>query len=284
MLNLESRVELGVDEVLSQNRAMKKQVQNLMETFARAISAEVLARQNATVEKEILQASETLLQPNFECVSTKDLRLLFHIIDEVCLEGQLARAYESVAHSPLQFRLSKRMTSTGGMTTVKRLGISGCGKETTFEIAIGTTPLFQSFGKAQNAKVSGVACTNRLQALQKIMEHEMIHLAEFLCWNDSNCSRARFRKIVRNRFGHLESTHQLHNHRTNAAIEQGIRPGDWVSFAQGPQKLCGRVNRITKRASVLVRDSKGRLYSDGERYTTYYVPVVQLKKIENAAS
>jgi hypothetical protein len=36
----------------------------------------------------------------------------------------------------------------------------------------------------------------------------------------------------------------------------------------------GLVNRITKRATVLVEDAEGQKYSDGLRYKTYYVPIV----------
>jgi hypothetical protein len=42
------------------------------------------------------------------------------------------------------------------------------------------------------------------------------------------------------------------------------------------RRLTGRVNRITKRATVLVEDSEGQKYSDGLRYKTYYVPIADL--------
>ena len=51
-----------------------------------------------------------------------------------------------------------------------------------FEIAIGTTPLFHTFRENQPSFVGGRKCHNRLDALQRIMEHEMIHLTEMLIW------------------------------------------------------------------------------------------------------
>jgi hypothetical protein len=41
--------------------------------------------------------------------------------------------------------------------------------------------------------------------------------------------------------------------------------------------LTGRVNQITKRASVLVEDGDGVRYSDGLWYRKYYVPIAGLK-------
>jgi hypothetical protein len=41
--------------------------------------------------------------------------------------------------------------------------------------------------------------------------------------------------------------------------------------------LTGRVNRLTKRATVLVEAPEGESFSDGHRYRKYYVPIVHLR-------
>ena len=56
-----------------------------------------------------------------------------------------------------------------------------------------------------------------------------------------------------------------------------------VEFAFEGRWLTGRVNRITKRATVLVADPKGALYSSGERYLVYYVGIRSLR-LAGAAS
>ena len=53
----------------------------------------------------------------------------------------------------------------------------------------------------------------------------------------------------------------------------GVVVGSQVAFTMDGQRLVGRVNRITKRATVLVSDPGGQPYSDGSRYTKYYVPL-----------
>jgi hypothetical protein len=42
----------------------------------------------------------------------------------------------------------------------------------------------------------------------------------------------------------------------------------------------GVVNRINKRATVLVEDRKGARYSDGKHYAKFYVPVQMLEAVE----
>ncbi len=241
-----------------------------------------VADRTSTVGRFLMQSSGQLGEANFKSIGCNDLKLLFHFTDEVYLGGRLDRAYREITGEPLEFRLSKRMITTGGTTTMFRVRQEQgdrLARGAKFEIAIATTPLFQTFGDEGSALVSGVTCRNRLEALQRVMEHEMIHLAEFVCWDDSNCHQQRFRSIVHRCFGHRESTHQLLNHRSNAKLLKGISVGDQVAFQNGPVLLRGRVNRITKRASVLVPDKRGRRFNDGERYATYYVPIPLLKKV-----
>ena len=40
----------------------------------------------------------------------------------------------------------------------------------------------------------------------------------------------------------------------------------------------GHVNRITKRATVLVENQQGEHFTDGKRYETYYIPLQHLAR------
>ena len=147
-----------------------------------------------------------------------------------------------------------------------------------FEIAIATTPLFATFSDEPTAVVSGIICHDRLEALQRIMEHEMVHLVEMLLWNDSNCSAQPFKGVVNRFFGHTESNHRLMTPSDLAKKRLGISPGDWVTFKIDGRKLKGHVNRITKRATILVPDAGGAVYDDGRTYQKYYVPLHSLRR------
>jgi hypothetical protein len=61
--------------------------------------------------------------------------------------------------------------------------------------------------------------------------------------------------------------------RGERAANAGIRTGTRVRFLFEGRGVEGRVNRITSRATVLVEDAEGQLFSDGRRYKTYYVPL-----------
>ena len=252
----------------------KTKLKNIVEN--RQFSRPGRERIQASISKYMLTNSCTISSSNFSKISGSDLGLLFHITDEYFFDGNINRLCEQQAHRPLSFRLSTRMTSAGGMTTMQFSHRRNAKHE--FEIAIATTPLFATFKDEPTAIVSGLECRNRLQALQRIMEHEMIHLVEMLLWNDSNCAAKPFKRIVRRFFGHTESNHQLLTPRDLAKKRLGISQGDLVSFSSHGKSLTGHVNRITKRATVLVASNKGSMYDDGHKYVKYYVPLNRLKR------
>ena len=235
---------------------------------------QVLSR---TAYDYVLSNSHHITNPEFKTISPADLGLLFQVTDELYFDGLVGKLCERVAIRPLSFRLSTRMTSTGGMTTMQH-PVRSPERHLQFEIAIATTPLFESFGGSEKASVGGVPCNDRLQALQRIMEHEMVHLVELLLTRDSNCSAAPFKRVVSNFFGHTQSNHRLMTPSDTARTRLGIGPGDRVRFDRGQHTLDGILQRVTKRATVLVPDSKGTQYDDGQRYVKYYVPLTQLRR------
>ena len=99
-----------------------------------------------------------------------------------------------------------------------------------------------------------------------------------LLWQASCCAAPRFRGIAGRFFGHTESTHQLITPDERAREKFGIRPGDRVKFVMEGSRYVGIVNRVTKRATVLVEDARGVRYSDGRRYAKFYVPVGMLER------
>ena len=224
------------------------------------------------IQQDLLAHSRSMREPGFRAIHPRDLEFLFAAYDDRFFSG-LCRG--ALAGRSIQFRLSERMTRAGGKTSRYRLP-SG---EVSFEIAIAISMLFDGFASGDRpTAVCGLECTTRLDALQRIFEHELVHLAEQLCWESSDCAAPRFQDIAKRFFLHRAHTHQLVTRRERAE-NSGIRVGSRVAFQFEGRRLTGRVNRITKRVTVLVEHPEGLPYSDGFRYKTYYVPITHLKVV-----
>jgi hypothetical protein len=228
------------------------------------------------IQQDVLAHSRYLREPDFTAIHPHDLQFLFGAYDERFFAGLCLRSLEE---RRLNFRLSPRMTRAGGKTSRYT---SGTG-EVSYEISIASSILFDGFRKMDRCvRVCGLECENRLEALQRIFEHEMVHLTELLCWGKSDCAAPRFQDIAARFFLHRAHTHELVTRRERAA-HSGIRVGALVTFTFEGLQLSGRVNRIIKRATVLVNAADGVAYSDGFRYRTYYVPIAQLKPVAHGA-
>lgn len=234
------------------------------------LSEEVIHDHVRRIRDGLLARSACVREDDFRAIHPGDLKFLFDSYDECFFSKRCAQTLDG---SKLHFRLSPRMTRAGGKTTrfTSRTG------EHRYEIAIASSMLFDGFSKEdRRVTVCGIECVTRLEALQRIFEHEVVHLIELLCWDRSDCSAARFQDIAARFFQHRAHTHNLITRRERAA-ESGIRVGSRVTFNFEGQRLTGRVNRVTKRATVLVEDPEGQSYSNGLRYKTYYVPIAMLR-------
>jgi hypothetical protein len=232
-----------------------------------------------TIARSVLEQSSVMDGENFRKISRQDLERMAEAYDQVFFEGlclPLARAHG------MSFRLSSRMSRAGGKTTRQTFrGTSTRAPTVRYEIALSTSLLFQSFRKpGDRTRVCGLWCHNRLAAMQRIVEHELIHLCEMLVWIHSDCAASRFQSIAHHMFGHTEHRHELITQQERAARDFNIRLGKRVTFRINNKNLVGIVNRITSRATVLVPDPKGPRYSDGAHYAKYYVPLDQLRPVD----
>ncbi|AMV34612.1 hypothetical protein VN12_20980 [Pirellula sp. SH-Sr6A] len=230
------------------------------------------------IADRILSRSKVMKTRNFHAVSRSDLESMAWLYDESFLGGIALPLAESYG---LSFRLSSRMTRAGGKTTRTTFPpTAGKPGRTHYEIALSTSLLFQSFrAPGDTIRVCGFECQDRLTAMQRVVEHELIHLCEMLVWIQSDCAAGRFQSIAKSLFAHTEHRHELITQQERAAKEFNIRPGTRVAFRHEGKTLVGLVNRITRRATILVEDSRGQRFSDGRRYVKYYVPIQQLRPI-----
>ena len=242
------------------------------------VEAAERAHTNQEIIKRLLHESANIRESGFRVISGTDMRCLFDCYDELYFDDQLNLALQK---TPLGFRVSSRMIQAGGKTSFWRKNRNSPIQR--FEIAISATLLSQTFTDGQRGRsirVTGLKCHTRLDALMRVMEHELVHLAELLAWNSSSCSQDRFQAIAWRVFGHTDYRHALITPRERAA-EMGVSPGAHVRFERRGQTLQGIVNRVTRRATVLVPADGGDRFSDGNTYHKYYVPVAKLEPIDD---
>jgi hypothetical protein len=230
----------------------------------------------------MLDQSAQFRTPDFTVIGTDDLERMFDLYDREFFRGLLGEMLMEDRAHPMAFRLSRRLTRAAGQTMrqVRRHPVANrVAERVDYEISVSTTLLFSTFQNVEREViVGGLVCRDRLEALQRIFEHELLHLAEFLGWGRSSCSAENFHFLSRRIFAHEGVSHDLVTPREQAAVAFDVRVGDQVRFELDGQVYRGRVNRITRRATVLVESLRGELFSDGRRYLTFYVPVPLLSK------
>lgn len=246
------------------------------EVALRTFPKESILKWQREIHEQTLQLSRSIDRPNFTKVSKADVARMIRMYDDRFFGGRILPVAEAEG---LTFGLSSRMTRIAGKLVTQYPEGTHEGLRS-FELVLSSTLLFQTFEDVDRpVEVTGRLCKDRLEAMQRIAEHEFVHLIEMLIWNDGNCSEARFQSIAKRYFAHTDYQHDLITQKERAAVKFDIRVGDHVRFGHEGRYLYGRVNRITKRATILVPNDSGEKFSDGKRYVRFYVPLERLQKV-----
>src|SRR5712691_1447121 len=141
---------------------MSPELRRLVETTL--ILTPELEDRSQVIFETVLNSSPYIDQPNFTALCDEDLSQLFAQYDQRFFGGACQRTLHAMG-SPLDFRVSPRMTRAGGKTTrmVPRVA-RGLSPVPRFEIAVSSTLLFQTFADVDRPiKVTGLMCFNRLE-------------------------------------------------------------------------------------------------------------------------
>ncbi len=238
-------------------------------------SSREAARKREAVRRAFISASKNVDSGVITRMADTDLRILFEIYDAEFLE----RYFEKNFAASITFSLSARMSKSAGKTIYPKNLKSLKPDQEKYELRMGINLFFKYDQLSRDKKVNGLHTRDSLEAFQLVFEHELCHLIELHLFRESNCMRERYKSIAFNLFGHTESYHQLPTSREIAEEKFDLRIGDRVVFVCEMGKLEGVIQRINKRATVMVPDKKGD-YRDqqGHRYTKWYVPLPLLKK------
>lgn len=237
-------------------------------------SAEEITKRRAQVGKGLLDISATIDSPDFSTISVADLEILLNLYDQIFMKGWVKQNLPG----RLQFSISRQMTKTAGKTICKRKATS---RDMIMEVRI-SLPILANYGRIEGLdKVGGIKSASRLEALQLIFEHELVHVLEYSAYGSSSCKRQRFQTMAGNLFGHTNNYHQLSTDHEIARRGLGLAPGVRVAFNYENDILEGTIYNIRKRAAVMVLDKNGS-YQDqqGRCYSKYLVPLQLLQPLQ----
>jgi hypothetical protein len=241
---------------------------------------EVATRSRAIYES-LLRQSPRITTGNFTSIAAADLALMFDLYDEEFFAGA-ARQLVRVSGAPVNFDLSARLTRSAGLTkrfARRQLLDASPPPASRYEITLSTTLLFQTFMDVERTiRVNGIVCNDRLEAAQRVFEHELLHLIEMLVWGKSSCDAENFKTLAWNWFTHSETRHDLVTQHERARAMFDVHVGDRVAFSFEGVRHVGVINRITRRATVLVESPDGMRYSDGKHYHKFYIPLSRLER------
>ena len=110
---------------------------------SKQFSAREVSAKTHEIYESVLRESTTIAAGNFTSIHPDDLSHLFELYDESFFSGCCRRLLND---APLEFRLSKRMSSSAGKAArFARRRRNGELVRYEYEIAVSTTLLFQTF-------------------------------------------------------------------------------------------------------------------------------------------
>jgi hypothetical protein len=212
-----------------------------------------------------------------------DLVKLFALYDEHSFRGHFARRFAEQGCGAPQLMFSGRLTASAGRTvklTWREPTAPDAPPRTAYRIEVSVPLVLESFREgAREVHVGGIVCKDRLDVVQRIVEHELVHLLELLAWDTSDCSGPNFLWFASRLFGHAVPGHGLMTRREQACAS-GLHAGDRVAFEHDGVRRVGRIDSIRRRATVLVEEPCPG--SGAPHVRKFYVPLGMLQRERGA--
>lgn len=214
------------------------------------------------------------LKDDISTFKKKDLKYLFYCYDRVFFHHYFSNSFKG----KLRFSFSTRMIRNAGMIYYPKDLHHLEERQIDIEIRMATQVFLNYYKISKDKKVNGIKTRDVFEAFLLVFEHEICHLLEILFFQKTSCKGKVFKNLAYNIFGHLEVYHDLPMNTEVALEKYGFQVGDLVNFEYRGEVFSGFVNRITKRATVLVPDPDGDYVVRGMRCFKWYVPIEILKR------
>lgn len=139
---------------------------------------------------------------NVSEMTNEDLCGIFNMYDELCFDGDIKAQLGDFKYT-LKFEKS-------GTETFNTQGICARGK-CAYTITI-PVEFFKGIESGKVTNVAGHECRDQLECLQRVIEHELVHLVIFVFCRDDFISGEHgelFMKLVKDLFGHTDHRHYI---------------------------------------------------------------------------
>ena len=212
-----------------------------------------IVERRTIIYDHILSMMGGICNPNQLCIS--DIQLIYDEYNNMFFYGSLPK---------ISFELSRKMTKSGGIYTEKN------GEK---KIKISVPIVLGCFGSGETKlSANGINVYNRIEALQQIIEHEIIHL---YIYTNNTAKRNEhhgetFKKMAKETFGHTECTHKLIGTSNNTYVinnssgdnndkKYTYTTGQIVSFTLKGHTVKAQIMKLNpKRARVELLDTRQR--------------------------
>lgn len=190
-------------------------------------------------------------QLKYPVLINQHLEQLFSWYDYYFFNNMISYALKK-SNGKIIFELSNRLTKTGG--TYTRDGLF------TYLIKISSYKLNQLTPQnISNVTAQGLHPKDRVEALQLIFEHELIHVIISIFTNEIESHGQLFKDLAFNLFGHTKITHgitdtalsQLNPDQKQMKNKDDFHLNQIVYFIYKDQKLAGKIIKLNrKRAKI----------------------------------
>ena len=146
---------------------------------------------------------------NIEAMTNEALEYMFWLYDSYFFNETFQRHFEKYPESSLTIKFGHGHSEHSGvpafyegLCTAKGCNYTILIDKTVFNL------LFKTL-KHERECVNGIECSNQLECVQIVMEHEMVHLLTYMYYPPKSGHSYPFQFIATNIFGHTATTHLL---------------------------------------------------------------------------
>ena len=195
---------LNVDQINSKNNidGIKEYLSPILRF---GFEESVLTQNKLNGIKNIMRRNQSnLMQKHLVEIDEDDLHSLFYLYDSVFFANRINN-YMNSNNYLFNLTASNRLKSYSGLFKVRIYR-----NTTKFSIEIAVKLINKQFKTDKSpVYVGGLECMDRIELLQRVLEHEISHLIEYIFFGETEDDSKRFNDILAKLWGHKESWHRL---------------------------------------------------------------------------